>query len=189
MKKNFLFALLVAGAGLAMVSCNGTYDANPDVDNSNIINPLNPPKPYEGPGANDAFDWTGTDPMSAKVDDVNWQATSCIFMDAGGGFNVMGSVTTDSNNNPISISFPKTVTAGGVYEFGPNFPNYSASYTSKVSNDANNVYASNFVGGKMKILEIDASHIKGLFYFTGMNPFSGLKKNITYGYFNAQKFP
>lgn len=43
MKKIFLSTLFIAGAAIAMTSCNnGNYDADPNTNNSNVINPLNP---------------------------------------------------------------------------------------------------------------------------------------------------
>jgi len=188
MKNIFLSTLIAASFGLAFVGCNGAYDANPDIDNSNIDNPLNPGKPYEGPGATGAFDWTGKDPMSAKVDGVDWQATGCTFVEdiQDHNYNVIGGFTVDTTTSTISMSFPKTVKVGEVYEFGPNFPAYTVTYA--VDFSPNGFYASNFIGGKMKILEIDAAHIKGLFYLTGKNPYTNTKKNITHGYFNAIPF-
>ena len=43
MKKHILSGFALILFGTALVSCdNGPYDANPKVDNSNILNPLNP---------------------------------------------------------------------------------------------------------------------------------------------------
>lgn len=189
MKKIILSTVLIAGASIAMISCNGNYDANPDVDNSNITNPLNPPKPYEGPGANTNFDWSGTDPMSASVGGQNWVADIAVFTEQSAGgtsFYIFGTKQDDTITSTISINLPTDISAGNIYDMNPDNSNYSASYSGNIAN-ASETYASNFVGGRVKILEIDATHIKGLFYFTGKSAISGQSKDITYGYFNAPK--
>ena len=43
MKKYFLYTLIAGLSAFGFTSCNnGDYDANPEIDNSNIANPINP---------------------------------------------------------------------------------------------------------------------------------------------------
>jgi hypothetical protein len=71
-----------------------------------------------------------------------------------------------------------------VYELHAGATSSNASYV-QVSGEV----ASTTIGskGQCKILENDATHIKGLFYFETVAPVSGTVLNVSKGYFNVTK--
>ena len=172
MKKLVLSAALLITSSLAMISCNnGDYDANPDTNNSGT------PPPVIG-GGGGSFDWSGTDPMSAKVDGNSFQATS------GSGtyfpFNGSASISAEANSRRIAIAIPENTAAGTVV-------NVNGMSSISITDNLTDVYSSSFGGnGSVKILENDATHIKGLFSGQCKN-MSGAVKNISEGYFNITK--
>jgi len=184
MKKILYSVLFAAFAAAGLSSCmNGDYDANPTgVVGGN--NPLNPPGGGGGGGGGNSFNWTGTDPMSAKVDGNAWQATSTTYIPSMVGF--PASVTgTGPNNTAILVNIPDGAAANSVTNFGSMVTaSWSANTTSGNPDD---VYGAALgSGGAIQILENDATHVKGKFYFNAKNT-SGTAVNITEGYFTATK--
>lgn len=178
MKKLLLAASVLFGT-LAVTSCNnGDYDANPNTNNSNVLNPINPDN------ANSRFDWSGTDPMSAKIDGTQWKASSAQFLALGGYMQVMGTFHpsgTAGDDQIITLSV--TSSAPGIYTLNATTP---GSWTPKASNTANGTYSTALGSGGLKIFEDDASHIKGVFYFTAKTT-AGNSVTVTEGYFNINK--
>lgn len=174
MKKLVLSAALLITSSLAMISCNnGDYDANPDTNNSGT-----PPPVIGGGSGGGSFNWSGTDPMSAKIDGNAFQAAS------GTGhyiaFSGSASISADNNGKTITILIPENTAAGATLNVGG-----SSSLT--IQENITDIYSSSFGGnGSVKILENDATHIKGLFYGQCKN-MSGTAKSITDGYFNITK--
>ena len=185
MKKLFF---IVAAIGLmSMSSCmNGDYDANPVTSNSGP-NPLNTGGNGGGGGggSNSKFDWSGTDPFSAKVDGVPFQSSIVLYVPAFAGVSPASVTASGPNNTSIFVSIPDNATPNSVTNFASPV---SASYSANtMSGNIGDVYGSGLgSGGAVQIIEIDATHVKGKFYFNGKSTDGG-SKNITEGYFNVTK--
>jgi hypothetical protein len=185
MKRRLFSVLFVAIAAVGFTACNnGVYDVDPKTDNSNIFNPLNPPG-----GLNTSFNWGGTDPMSAEINGVAWKADEIAIFEMPTD-NSHWFVTGRNNSGDTAactLYFRKDVEAGKNYFLHIGNTDQNASFTTKMS-DPNSVYASTLTQqGQIKILEIDNTHIKGLFFFMGKSPITGLWINIGKGYFNVNK--
>lgn len=190
MKKLLYASLFVASAGFAACN-NGDYDANPNVNNSNTANPINTGG-NTGGGNNGGFNWSGTDPMSAKIDGSAWQAATSHAAEVG----ILNELTIDgetsdynatSTGSAFALSVPIHPVPGTVYTC--NSTNTSFSYTDATQNSGGGsagVYNTGFGGsGAIKITDT-ATNIKGYFYGTVKNA-SGTAKTITEGYFNVPK--
>jgi hypothetical protein len=192
--KKLLLVAFSATLSLGFFACNnGAYDANPNTNNSSTTNPLNQNNGGNNGGGNNgggnsSFNWSGTDPMSALVDGVLWKAGSVKYTDQMGIIFISGFKNpSDPNTASMNFSFQNTtIEAGKIYEFNTANPNYAAIYSESLM-DLNQQYAANLVGGKIKILECDATHVKGLFYFTGKNVNTNKTVTVTEGYFNVTK--
>lgn len=140
-------------------------------------NPLNLPTP-----ASTDWNWAGNgvDSMFAYINGVLWQC--------GGGmeaYSEAGSlkIITGTDGNSITIT-TNDMPVGGIIDIHGSSSTNMASYV----NTASDPYSSAFTAvGKIKILENDAAHIRGLFYFDCKSPLSGDYKKITKGYFNIKK--
>lgn len=176
MKKLVLSAALLIGASMAILSCNnGDYDANPDTNNSGTGVPSNH-FPGSGNGGGGAFDWSGTDPVSAKIDGKAFQATTASVTPAMGFLAIQASDASFSN---VNLSIPENAAGGTTVNFGSN------TYVAIL--DGMELYSSSTGGsGSIKVLENDATHIKGLFQAT-VKSMTGKTKTITEGYFNVTK--
>lgn len=184
--KKILLASLVSFASIGFVACsNGDYDANPNTNNGNVTNPLNTNGGgNSGGGNNSSFDWSGTDPMSAKVGGNAWQATSKLAIVSGDLFLFQGYA---DDNTSIGFYVNNNATEGTVYDFTASSVEQGMYVTDKTIMDPSLMYmASVGNGGQIKILENDASHMKGLFYFNGKTK-AGEEITVTEGYFNVQK--
>src|SRR5687768_11368053 len=86
--KKILLLSLSAFAAMGLSSCmNGDYDANPLTVNSGT-NPLNTGGGGGGGGGGgSSFSWTGNEPMSAKIDGIDFLANtgSVSFTHVTGG--------------------------------------------------------------------------------------------------------
>jgi hypothetical protein len=184
MKKYILSALIIAGAGFGLLSCNnGDYDADPNADYSNGINPLNP----KG-GINTNFDWTGSDPMSAEINGNAWKADGAFYLvdmfDTTEAYIVGANFSGDTSG--ITLRMERNVEPNKLYYVNMGNTKNTASYTNAMS-DPNDLYASTLANlGAVKILENDATHIKGLFYFLAKSE-TGIYLNVQKGYFNIDK--
>ena len=180
MKRILLASVFAACASMGLSSCmNGDYDANPKGTNTGQ-NPLNPP----GGGNNNSFNWSGTAPMSAKVDGTGWNANTGSYLPPGSGLPA-SVMALGPNNSAIGVMFPETIAPNTIINFdGTNNGSYTPDITSSDPNAKYN--ASMGSGGSLQILENDASHIKGKFYFNAKNP-AGTTVNITEGYFDVTK--
>jgi hypothetical protein len=116
MKNKFFSLFLAAAVCLGMMACdNSAYDANPDTNYSLVKNPLN---------ANN-----GKAPMSARINNVAWEAMSAIAKDTMGMFMIQG-VSMDMKAIGIMLigyNGPGTYTFGmtnmGVYQDGSTVQN------------------------------------------------------------------
>ncbi|MBK8684680.1 MAG: hypothetical protein IPN26_06630 [Bacteroidetes bacterium] len=139
-------------------------------------NPLNLPDPTPT-----EWNWSGNgnDSMFAYINGVLWQCSAGMesYGEAGSIKFVAGTdgnaITVSSNDfTPVEyMIFP-----GQVQPLG--------SYVNAASDGYSSTYLSN---GKVKILENDPTHIRGLFYFDCKSLLSGDLKKITKGYFNIKK--
>jgi len=128
------------------------------------------------------WNWSGNgnDSMFAYINGVLWQCSAGMesYGEAGSIKFVAG-----TDGNAITVS-SNDFTPGGVYDIsGPSTTNFG-SYVNSASDGYSSTYLSN---GKVKILENDPSHIRGLFYFDCKSLLSGDLKKITKGYFNIKK--
>ncbi len=180
MKKLILAISVLFCTAATMTSCNnGAYDADPNTNNGGTTNPIN--TGGNGGGNNGgSFNWTGTDPLSAKIDGTPYQATS------GSASDLVGFLTIDAGASSPSTSFllffPSNTAAG-------NTVNFSGTAFATYTDAANTMYNGSPSGGgsgALKILENDATHVKGLFYGT-LKSSGGATKTITEGYFNVKK--
>ena len=182
--KKILIASLFAVSAFGLQSCNnGDYDVNPAVTASGT-NPLNPTGGGGGGGGGNNFNWTGTDPMSAKIDGTAWQASTGSYLPAVAGFPPIVS-GKGPNNSSIIVNVPDNAAANTTQNFNSSYTaTYSANTTSGSPND---VYSASLgSGGSVLVIENDATHIKGKFTFNGKNP-AGTAITISEGYFNITK--
>lgn len=169
MKKLVLSAALLVTSSLAMISCNnGAYDTNPMTNNSNI------PVPSTG----QVFNWTGTDPLSGKIDGNPYQASSATHTE----FNNMTIIQGTNGSKSITITIPQNTAAGTVVTLTGN---NSAMLMESVAD----IYSTSVPGGggSVKVIENDATHIKGLFVATCKSAATGTLRVIGEGYFNVNK--
>jgi hypothetical protein len=182
MKKILITSLLAACAAMSLSSCSKAYDANPDGVASGT-NPLNPPKTGGGGGGGSNFNWSGTDPMSVKIDGTAYQATTGVFGSTTVGTYSFDYIAGVSGTDQFMVGFPVDA-AAGTYTF--NNSGTAASFTT-VEGGSPTVYASSLGGsGSVQIIENDATHVKGKFFGVGKNA-AGTSKDFTEGYFNVTK--
>ncbi|RYZ50770.1 MAG: hypothetical protein EOP49_13295, partial [Sphingobacteriales bacterium] len=113
MKKFLRLTLLAAGLAFGMTSCNnGDYDTDPDIDNSQEINPLNP----KG-GMNTSFDWSGTEPMSMEVNGEAWKADGAFIMTQNlnnTDYYVISGTRNSGNGQSLTLLLKKPLNVGQV---------------------------------------------------------------------------
>jgi len=130
------------------------------------------------------WDWTGTDPMSAEIDGVPWQAITASYY---GPISPSLANLRGSDGNGLIIG----ITSGSDFPVGVFDIYGSINDIGAVTNmTSGEIYNSTYMKlGQVKVLENDATHIKGLFYFNAKeNVAVGTKKiRITKGYFNILK--
>jgi hypothetical protein len=181
MKKFLVASLFAATAAMGLSSCmNGDYDANPTTNNGGN-NPLNPGGGNGGGGS--SFDWGGNAPMTVKLDGNGWGPGNVSYLPSIGG--MPASVFAINNKEEIVVGFPESTPANTVVTF--NNTNF-ASYTSDMNSSdlATKYTAAMGGGGAVQIIENDATHVKGKFYFNAKNT-SGGSHDITEGYFDVTK--
>lgn len=187
--KKILLAGLVCFASVGFVACsNGDYDANPNTNNGNVTNPLNNNGGGNNGGGNNggnsSFNWSGTDPLSAKTDGEAWVANDASTFDLNGYTIIDGSLENTSNDKTVMISIKSSIVeAGKTYSVSATSADVVITYTEYI--DGPTLYTA--ASGEVRIDENDATHVKGKFYFTGKDPFTSTSKNVTEGYFNINK--
>ena len=139
----------------------------------------NPPQTYTP----EFWNWADTIyGMSAIINDVAYLCDSamCTYSEAMGWKSVSG---TSADN--ISIAITSTdFSVGGVYPLKTGTSNSSSVYIPASGEVFSSTIGTN---GECKIIENDATHIKGLFYFETSGPISGSKIKIQKGYFKIAK--
>ncbi len=190
MKKLLFSSLFAACAAMGLSSCmNGDYDATP-TSNNGSTNPLNPTGGGSGGsgggsgGGGGSFNWSGTDPISAKIDGTAYTGSSATFSSSSVGSIQFDAITASLNGGTIIVGFPVNAAPG---TYGSNTTGTAFNY-SIVENGQNNGYGSNIFGGsgQIQIAENDATHVKGRFSGTA-NGSNGKSHVFTEGYFNVTK--
>lgn len=186
MKRILYASFFAACAALSLSSCmNGDYDADPNTA-STTTNPLNENKNNNNGGNNNnSFNWSGSEPMSCKIDGAGWQAQRGEFDPELQGFPAQ--VTGyGSDKSAIVLTLPVNPTINTTYSFGSNL---SAVYLIDITAPAggtNEFTAALGGNGQIMITENDATHIKGKFFFSGKNT-AGASRTINEGYFDVKK--
>ncbi len=126
------------------------------------------------------YNWSGTDPMSAEINGTPWLASTATYSEFNGWKGVAG---FDGSLKGISIAL-KDISAGTEYTLKDSFTNNTAFYIPAPGSDQ---MCSNTTDNRVKILENDATHIKGYFFFSTFNSITGTTNKVTKGYFNITK--
>ena len=176
MKKGIFICIIAAAGSAIFSSCNnGNYDANPATNYSNIPVPVTT---GGGGGSTSSFNWTGTDPISFKINGTAYQLTGGTIVTTSG----IAFLIAPNGSDELSISFPDATAANATVSLGGS---NTVAYGNPVNN--NNTSALSGGSGGIKILENDATHIKGLFYATLVNQSTNAKETLTVGYFNVMR--
>lgn len=134
---------------------------------------------------NTTWNWSGTAPMSCKVNGVAWQCASGDedYMDNGSFMAFYGI----SGQKEINLNIPMNAAVGAEYTITGINLNSMALVADNASGDSYDTFSSSV--GKVKILENDATHCKALFYFDAKNQdiTKSDKLTITEGFFNINK--
>lgn len=174
--KILTFSTLLAAAVLSFASCNKQYDT--EVSDSQTNNNNNGGGPGSGSGS--GFNWTGTAPMSAKINGAVFTPTEVKLTKSTGYYTVQGS--TDEGTF-LSVVFPETAIPGKVLS-SPN-----PALLGLVTGSSNGTLNLGSMNGKVKIVSNSATVLEGYFYgdmvdFSGLN---GVVIPVTEGYFKVDK--
>ena len=134
---------------------------------------------------NNEWSWSGNGKLSCYIDGQYWAPDSdkvVLYKFAGSYY-----FYARKGSQKLEINFSNKVAPEGIYEMcGSGTSNYSFLSDTITYLDFNTLHAT---VGRLKILEDDASHIKGLFYYN-MNFSSNqynFTRSVTQGYFNIPK--
>lgn len=164
--KTLCLSLLLAATALCFTACNKQY-------NDNIIEPGN-----SGNNLN-SFNWTGTPPLSAKVNGVPFQAVEANLTEFAGYYGFIAKTADGSMS--INPSVPVNAIEGQVYSM-PSPANVSYQTTEPLM-----VLGAH--RGKIKIITNNANILEGYFW-ADMKDYSGQTgetAQITEGYFKVEK--
>jgi hypothetical protein len=178
---NKWFAVVCAVITVGGVACSGNYNVNPTSNLNNSYNPKNT-KPV--------FNWSGTAPISATINGVNWvaDAGSVVYNYAGGWNEFSGSV----GGKKIMSFWMNNVWAGEMFWMGSANGSQYIQYADSANESGRLVYSSfNAIQGTgaVSIITNDTGatgHLIGLFFFTGLDS-NGRSIVVTNGYFNILK--
>ncbi|MBC7554288.1 MAG: hypothetical protein H7257_09940 [Taibaiella sp.] len=183
MKKIFLSIIAVLSA-LQFTACsNGEYIANPTTEANVSANPLNP---Y----STDAFSWSGTDAVSAKINGANYNCDSFhTTWSLDSGYNVItaynatnyGLVLTMKDvyvGQTYTMGFGKTARMGVWQDTSGTGVNKAKSFVSYFGN-----------AGQINIIKNDSARLIGKFYFQALDSPGGKVINVSEGWFNINKHP
>lgn len=125
-----------------------------------------------------------TQTMTAKIDGVDWSATSTTaVIQSGGGLGTVANIIgQNSSKGTISLS----VTEPKVGEFNISVQAHNAGTISLSSGNFTSVFCDN-TGKKIVITKLTDSEIEGTFTFNGKDDIvSGTTKNVTEGAFHLK---
>lgn len=165
MKKIYTLSAAAAIAACSLFSCSKQSDVK--VTESEVG------------GSTSGFNWSGTAPMSAKLDGQPFQAATAQFAIGGGGMMVCAG--HDENTlTLLSFSLPGNATAGKVYTLP-----YPAAATATIAVSSVLVAKS----GKIKVVRNDAGILEGYFWAELYNPqnLSEPVVQLSEGYFKVEK--
>lgn len=173
MKKLFLAATLLLGT-LAMTSCNnGAYDANPDINNSNVNNPLNVP-------GGDYF-------MTCKINGAQYTGNGFYIATINGGiasFTSNGTIAGDNGDYQFVLSltnyagvkaYPESGGGMGIALVEKSKPGDPYSSANSTDEDA-----------KITITEVTDTYVNGTFEGTLTNGGNANRK-VTEGSFHVKR--
>lgn len=173
MKK--LISLCTLSTVFILAACNKSDNANPSNNNSNNNNT----------NTSTDFNWSGTPPLSVKVDGVDFvpdltDTANVQVFDFAGYTNLM---VTDKNNVTIAVSVQSNATANTEYTM-PSPDNISYTHDTP-----DTTYVLQAKTGKYKIITNNATTLEGLFTATLYDPTNTIKdtKTLTNGYFKITK--
>lgn len=174
MKILSIAALVVAGL-MSFSSCNKQYntqvsDSNDTTNNNNGV----------GGSSTGGFKWTGTAPMSAKINGVVFVPTAVTLTKNGDYYSVQGH---DDNGTFLSAVFPVSAAAGKVFS-SPN-----PALLGLITGSSHGTLNLGSMNGKIKIVTNSTTVVEGYFYgdmvdFSGLN---GIVIPVTEGYFKVDK--
>lgn len=179
--KKILYSVLLAAISCVAVSCsNGDYQANPDSNANNAVNPITPLTASE-------FTWGSDDdaPFSADINGVHWKADNAYWGIDSSFANLI--FASKDNSAKIFNLYLKDVWKDNLYDM--EWANYNrfATFGDSVNGDFP-IYRSQLSNsGGVLILQNDSLKFKGKFYFKGVTT-DGKIVNITNGYFDLKKF-
>jgi hypothetical protein len=171
MRKILTLTSFLALSAWCLTSCNKQSDIK-------VVESQTGNGPGGGGSGGGSFNWTGTEPVSAKVNGVPWQATSFTFMSFAGYYTISAKADDGTSINP---GIPANALPGQVF----STPSPAAlSYT----NQSEGLMLTGNPG-KIKVITNDATTLEGYFYGDMRDP-QGLKDTvvkITEGYFKVTK--
>ncbi len=195
MKGRLFYLLLSFFCAAGFAACNnGEYDANPAGVNNNknyLDSLLNGDTSGTGTTGT-SFNWTGTAPMSAKIEGADFLAETNFAGDILGDIQLGGYNT--SGDRGISIQFPGSASVDQVFSLGAGG---AASATLREGDladpDARTFGSAAGSGGSLKITRIDADTVEGYFFFNAKEVIAGSgvgtdTRNVTQGYFKIERF-
>lgn len=171
--KILTLSTILAAAVLSFASCNKQYDTEVSDSQTNGNNNSN-----GGSGSN--FNWSGTPPLSAKVDGVPFLAVDADIIEFAGYYSITGEAADGSSINP---SIPVGAVPGLIYSM-PSPANLGWQNTSGPG-----LIVLGAMPGKVKIVTNNSTTLEGYFW-AEMKDYTGQKDtvvHITEGYFKVDK--
>ncbi len=137
----------------------------------------------------DNWNWSCNSALSFNVDDVFLNCpSSTVFLTTFSNSYYIHSI---NGNQDIEINFSKNIAAGEVYHLYGMFDVSGTMNQLTIKNITTGIVHASWYAptGRIKILENDETHIKGMFYcdFRGDNNKSTYKGTVTEGCFNVKK--
>lgn len=169
--KILTISTILAAAVLSLASCNKQYDTEVSDSQNNNNN---------GGGSGSNFNWSGTPPLSAKVDGVPFLAVTTDVTEFAGYYYILGEAADGSSINP---AIPLGAVSGLVYSM-PSPANLG--WQNSSTGAPIGLQAST---GKVKIVTNNSTTLEGYFWAEMKDP-SGQKDtvvHITEGYFKVDK--
>lgn len=195
MKKIFLSTLFIAGAAIAMTSCNnGNYDADPNTNNSNVTNPWNNNNGNNGNGGGNNGGSVTLGTMKAKINgtEINF-SNPAIATNVFGNLGITGNTASPPDFDQLTIGVAGYTTPK-VYE-GTGFSNLTLIYGKYQGNAltatySNSTSATNHV--KIEVTDDSNGNFKGtfegtVFYAAPGSPNTSDSIIITDGVFYVKK--
>jgi hypothetical protein len=184
--KKFTYLAFAAFSILAIASCKKTViDMNANNGNNTSGSSAGNGNNSNGSNSSVKFDWTGTAPISVKLDGVPYECdeANINIEEAGGGYTIYFYGNDEGNMKGPVIQIKANATPGSVY----NMPNGYAGIGYR--DIGQGIYWSCFTSGHLKIVTNDATTIEGYFYgdLVDATNYTVVKGKLTEGYFKVTK--